>query len=81
MNEHPAQNHSPDIWSAICQGRRAIRARFQEIKSTDLGLARAWREHTRTLFEAAFAAGYTVVDLLFEDEQSCYLLEKNWAPR
>ncbi|HUW11548.1 MAG TPA: hypothetical protein VM537_17585, partial [Anaerolineae bacterium] len=49
-------------------------ARFQAIKSADLGLAHAWREHTRTLFEAAFAAGYTVVDLLFEEGRSCYLL-------
>ena len=51
-----------------------IPARFQAIKSADLGLARAWREHTRALFEAAFAAGYTVVDLLFEEGRSCYLL-------
>jgi predicted GNAT superfamily acetyltransferase len=53
-----------------------IPARFQAIKSADLGLARAWRGHTRALFEAAFAAGYTVVDLLFKEGQSCYLLQK-----
>ena len=58
-----------------------IPARFQIIKSADLGLALAWREHTRALFEAAFAAGYTVVDLLFEDGQSCYLLRKDWTSR
>ncbi|MDY7079094.1 MAG: hypothetical protein SXV54_19440 [Chloroflexota bacterium] len=57
-----------------------IPAHFQAIKSADLSLARVWREHTRTLFEAAFAAGYTVVDLLFEEGQSCYLLEKDWTP-
>jgi predicted GNAT superfamily acetyltransferase len=51
-----------------------IPARFQAIKSADPGLAHAWREHTRALFEAAFAAGYTVVDLLFEEGRSCYLL-------
>jgi len=51
-----------------------IPARFQAIKSADLGLARAWRKHTRALFEAAFAAGYTVIDLLFEEGRSCYLL-------
>ena len=28
-------------------------------------------------FEAAFAAGYTVADLLFESGQSCYLLRKD----
>ena len=53
-----------------------IPAHIQAIKAADLGLALAWREHTRVLFEAAFAAGYTVVDLLFENEQACYLLEK-----
>jgi len=58
-----------------------IPARFQVIKLADLGLALAWREHTRALFEAAFAAGYTVVDLLFENEQSCYLLRKDWTSR
>ena len=58
-----------------------IPAHFQAIKSADLELARAWRLHTRALFEAAFAAGYTVVDLLFENEQSCYLLRKDWTSR
>jgi predicted GNAT superfamily acetyltransferase len=53
---------------------------FQAVKSADLGLARAWRLHTRDLFEAAFAAGYTVVDLLFEGGQSCYLLERIGFP-
>jgi len=57
-----------------------IPARFQAIKSLDLGLALAWREHTRGLFEDAFAAGYVVVDLLFEEGQSYYLLQKEWVP-
>jgi predicted GNAT superfamily acetyltransferase len=54
-----------------------IPARFQAIRAADLGLARAWREHTRGLFEAAFAAEYTVVDLLFDQGQSYYLLKKD----
>ena len=58
-----------------------IPAHFQAVKSADARLARAWREHTRALFEAAFASGYTVVDLLFEEGQSCYLLEKDWTVR
>ena len=58
-----------------------IPAHFQAVKSADEGLARAWREHTRALFEAAFGSGYTVVDLLFEEGQSCYLLEKDWTVR
>ncbi|HEC33658.1 MAG TPA: hypothetical protein ENI37_02955 [Chloroflexi bacterium] len=58
-----------------------IPAHFQAVKSADLGLARAWREHSRALFEAAFAKGYTVTDLLFEHDRSCYLLQKDWRPR
>ena len=58
-----------------------IPAHFQAIKSTDLELARAWRLHTRALFEAAFAKGYTAIDLLFEEGQSCYLLKKDWRLR
>ena len=57
-----------------------IPAHSQAIKAADLGLALAWREHTRALFEAVFAAGYTVVDLLFDNERACYLLEKDWTP-
>jgi predicted GNAT superfamily acetyltransferase len=57
-----------------------IPAHFQAIKSADMGLARAWRLHARQLFEAAFVAGYVVTDLLLEDEQSCYLLRKDWTP-
>jgi predicted GNAT superfamily acetyltransferase len=57
-----------------------IPARFQALKAADMELARAWREHTRNLFESAFAGGYTVVDLLFEEGQSYYLLQKDWTP-
>ena len=51
---------------------------FQAIKAADLQLARAWRLHTRVLFEAAFVDGYTVVDLLFEQGQSYYLLDSQF---
>jgi predicted GNAT superfamily acetyltransferase len=57
-----------------------IPASFQDVKAADMGLARAWREHTRTIFETAFAQGYTVVDLLFENGQSYYLLTRIWSP-
>lgn len=57
-----------------------IPAYFQSMKRVDMGLAQAWRLQTRTLFEAAFAEGYVVTDLLFEDGQSCYLLKKDWTP-
>ena len=39
---------------------------FQAIKSRDLGLARAWRSHTRDLLESAFHNGYWVTDFLYE---------------
>lgn len=55
-----------------------IPSHFQRIRSMDISLARAWREHTRALFEAAFAAGYTIVDFAFDGERSCYLLVRDW---
>jgi len=53
-----------------------IPAHFQQLKAADRSLALAWRLHTRQLFEDAFAAGYTASDLLVENGQSFYLLEK-----
>jgi len=58
----------------------AIPPGFQAIKAADMPLARAWRAQTRALFEAAFAAGYTVTDLLHEAGESCYLLERGFSP-
>lgn len=55
-----------------------IPAAFQVIKTADMALAAAWREHTRLVFERAFGAGYTAIDLLFEAGRSCYLLEKDF---
>ncbi len=37
---------------------------FALIKRRDPGLARAWREHSRQVFETAFAAGYLVTDFI-----------------
>ncbi len=51
-----------------------IPTHFQSIRSADLALARAWRKHTRALFEAAFEGGYVVVDFLFQEGRGCYLL-------
>ena len=39
---------------------------FQTIKAHDPALARAWRLHTRALFEAAFEQGYLVTDFFSE---------------
>lgn len=74
--------HPPETTLSIEGDRLLIQipAHFQAIKATDMGLARAWRLHTRALFEDAFAGGYVVTGLLFEEGQSCYLLEKDWTP-
>jgi predicted GNAT superfamily acetyltransferase len=79
----PGDPPRPANVSLPIQGARLliqIPAHFQAIKTADMGLARAWRLHTRALFEAAFAEGYVVTDLLFEGGQSFYLLEKDWIP-
>lgn len=55
-----------------------VPAEYQAVKGADSELALAWRLATRAVFEAYFAAGYTVVDFvsrLAEDERrSSYLL-------
>lgn len=56
-----------------------IPASFQDIKIVSLEAALAWRQQSRLLFETAFAAGYTVVDLLRDEQHSYYLLEKHWS--
>lgn len=45
-----------------------IPANIQAIKAHDMGLARAWRDHTRALFETYFAAGYVVTDFAREHD-------------
>lgn len=42
---------------------------IDRIKAADMGLARAWRFHTREVFEAAFAAGYMVTGFVSEVEE------------
>jgi len=37
---------------------------FARLKTHDLGLALAWRDHTRQVFEQAFASGYLVTDFV-----------------
>lgn len=52
-----------------------IPANFQDIKATDMGLAQAWREHTRHVFMMFFSAGYQATDLFYRNQQCYYLLE------
>jgi predicted GNAT superfamily acetyltransferase len=53
---------------------------FQSLKAQDMGLAAAWRGHTRSLFEAAFNSGYWVTDFFHETvrdrQRSFYALSR-----
>ncbi len=42
-----------------------IPADFAGLKSADPGLALAWRDHTRELFETLFSGGYLVTDFIY----------------
>jgi predicted GNAT superfamily acetyltransferase len=59
-------------------------ANFQALKRKDNALAHAWRQHTRELFEACFAAGYLVTDFLHETvggwRRSFYVLTRQEDP-
>jgi predicted GNAT superfamily acetyltransferase len=54
---------------------------FQSLKQKDLGAAKAWRQHTRALFEALFEAGYLITNFVHAPDQqierSYYVLSKN----
>jgi chorismate synthase len=50
---------------------------FQALKRADMTLACAWRETTRTIFQAAFAQDYTATEYLYQAGRSYYLLERN----
>jgi predicted GNAT superfamily acetyltransferase len=54
---------------------------FQSLKEHDLDIAKAWRMHTRALFEEAFAAGYTIAWFTSEHDEgvarSYYILNRN----
>ncbi|MFN2198549.1 MAG: GNAT family N-acetyltransferase [Anaerolineales bacterium] len=52
---------------------------FQQIRKLDLQIAAAWREHTRLLFETAFANDYLVTDFIYlpgAQPRSFYLFSK-----
>lgn len=53
---------------------------INDLKAIAPALALAWRLQTRALFEAAFTAGYTVVDLLRAGDRNFYLLQKEHLP-
>lgn len=59
----------------------AVPRNYQQLKQADMALGRAWREHTRLLFEQAFAAGFYVTDLLVEPDRCYYLLTRDFSPQ
>ncbi|MCB8944836.1 MAG: hypothetical protein H6658_13895 [Ardenticatenaceae bacterium] len=57
----------------------AVPKDYQAVKRAYPEAGMTWRLHTREIFEWAFAAGYTAVDLLVEKELCYYLLVKDWV--
>ncbi len=55
----------------------AVPRAYQAVKRANVEWGLAWRMHTRELFEHAFGAGFTAVDLLIKNDLCYYLLEKN----
>ncbi|MBN1993117.1 MAG: hypothetical protein JW953_10470 [Anaerolineae bacterium] len=55
-----------------------IPANINQLKTASAELALKWRLHTRAIFETAFAARYTAIDLLRRAERNYYLLQKAW---
>ncbi|RME51172.1 MAG: hypothetical protein D6796_01510 [Caldilineae bacterium] len=55
-------------------------ADFQAIKAASMEVARAWRTHTRAIFEAYFQAGYTATEFFSEvtatGRRNFYLLQR-----
>jgi predicted GNAT superfamily acetyltransferase len=71
----PAAAGDAPAWPAASRVLIEIPADFQALKAANLALARAWRLHTRALFEAAFDSGYLAVDVVADGEQRFMLME------
>ena len=59
--EPPRQGEPPESNLVLVE----IPPDFQALKAADLALARTWRGHSRSLFEALFHQGYLVTDFVF----------------
>jgi predicted GNAT superfamily acetyltransferase len=59
--EPPRQTEPPESNLVLVE----IPPDFQALKAADLALARTWRDHSRSLFEALFHQGYLVTDFVF----------------
>lgn len=53
---------------------------FPSLRAAAPDLAVHWRLHTREVFEAYFAASYTIVDLRRGEDRNFYVLQKDWQP-
>jgi predicted GNAT superfamily acetyltransferase len=83
LNPVPPDDLADAATAALLQGQPVlleIPANLDAIKAANMEHARRWRLHTRTLFQAAFAAGYTATDLVVHAGRSYYLLEHEGRP-
>lgn len=76
----PVVEEVQDLTSDVCL--IDIPADLGRLKLQDLGLARAWRDWTRSSFEAAFRSGYAAVDIETWEapgggKRAAYVLMKN----
>jgi predicted GNAT superfamily acetyltransferase len=62
---HPNEGKALDQVSGQALLLVEIPADFLKLKAADRGLARAWRFHTRELFEGLFRMGYLATDALY----------------
>ncbi|MEM7800151.1 MAG: hypothetical protein AAF633_13240, partial [Chloroflexota bacterium] len=51
---------------------------YQRVKRLNQQAAIDWRHHTRELFESAFSANYSAVDLLASEAVCHYVLQREW---
>jgi len=68
---------APESWQVVPSDETIlieIPVDFQKMRKDDLALARAWRMHTREVFQWAFGTGYSVEAFAVEDQRAYYIL-------
>lgn len=73
----PPDSYDPPE-TAFC--RVEVPTDIQRLKTDAPDLAWQWHRQTRAIFEMAFEAGYTAIDLLRHEGHNYYLLQKDWQP-
>lgn len=83
VDDHPMFIET-DYTSTLSQGPKRLLLHvprdFHALKRYNHAAAIEWRLHSRAMFEAAFAAGYSVIDLLRAQHVCYYLFERDWHP-